>query len=162
MVVGTAIEWPMIFLIALLNREIVDVGNASLHKSMLVEFPIFVVIGVEPMISVVMSFVGKVDGDTVVAKSPKLFDETIIQLLTPLTGEKLNDGFSARKEFSTIAPDAVVCVSKRNSFRITGVPCVLSHSDFLGCGLGVKWRKRRSWIFSGAHIGKWKKMCENA
>jgi hypothetical protein len=154
MVGGSATERPMILPIALLNREIVDAGNPSPHESILVEFPILVAIGAEPMASVVMPLVGKADGDPLAVKSPKLFDETIIQLLIPLAGEKLNDGFSAGKEFNSVAPNAVGCISERNSFRVTAVPRVLSDPDFLGRGHGVEWRKRRSWIFSGAHIGK--------
>ena len=39
------------------------------------------------MTRVVVPLVGKADGDTVAVKSPKLFDETIIQFLVPLSGE---------------------------------------------------------------------------
>src|SRR4029450_7615698 len=107
---------------ALLKREVVDAGNASLHKSMLVELPVFIAIGAEPMTSVVVPFVGKADGDTVAVKSRKILDQTIVQFLAPLADEKLNNRFTARQKLNTVAPDAIVCVSKRNSFWVTGIP----------------------------------------
>src|SRR6267143_2954319 len=153
-VVGTTTERPMILPIALLNREVVDAGNASPHKSMLVELPVFVAIGTEPMPRVVMPLVGKSDGDTIAVKCPKFFDETIIEFLVPFAGEESNNGFAAREEFRAVAPDAIVGVGERDTFRVAGIPGVLGHADFLGCGLGVEWREWWSWVFSCAHIGK--------
>src|SRR5258705_2335465 len=127
MFVGTTPERPMILPPALFNREIVDAGDAPPHEAMLVELPVLVAVGAEPVAGVVVPLVGETHGDAVAVKRPKFLDEAIVQFLAPLAGQELDNGLAAREKLSAIAPDAVRRVGQGNSLRIACVPGVLSH-----------------------------------
>src|ERR1700756_311854 len=43
-IVGTAAELPVIFALALLDRQIVDAGDPQTHQSVVVELPVFVAV----------------------------------------------------------------------------------------------------------------------
>ena len=73
----------MILALGLLDREIVDAGEAPAHESLLVESPILVAVAAEPASTVVMPFVSKPDRDAVVTKGPDFLDQTVVQLLIP-------------------------------------------------------------------------------
>src|SRR6202008_4310860 len=64
-IVGTAAELPMIFALTLLDRQIVDAGNAQTHQPVLVEFPVLVAVAAIPAAAVVMPLIGKTDCNTV-------------------------------------------------------------------------------------------------
>src|SRR3954471_21898578 len=91
MVVGTPSKRPVVFPVGLADGKVVDAGDAAAHESVLVEFPVLIAIGAEPVAGVVVPLVGKTHGDAVAAKEPKLFDEAVIQFLVPLAGEELHD-----------------------------------------------------------------------
>src|SRR5258705_6715513 len=90
-VVRTASQRPTVFAVFILDRQVVDAGDAPLHEALRIEFPVLVAIGAEPVTEVVMPFVGKTDGNAVALKCPQLLDEPVIQLLAPLAGEERND-----------------------------------------------------------------------
>lgn len=69
--------------LCLLNRRIVDAGDAAAHQAVGVEFPVLVAVGAIPMAAVVVPFVGKAHGDAVVAKAPELLDQPVVQLALP-------------------------------------------------------------------------------
>jgi len=48
----------VILAIVLLDREIVDTGNPAAHQAMLVELPVLVAVGSEPVSAVVTALVG--------------------------------------------------------------------------------------------------------
>ena len=146
MIVGSTAEWPKIFTIFFADGQIVDARDASSHQPMLVEFPVFVAIGSEPIAAVIMTLVSKPDSDAVLAKRPDLFDKPVIKFFGPLTGEKLNDFFAAVQKFRTIAPDAVYRVSSRDFFRIATVPGVLGETDFFDRRVMVERRERRALV----------------
>jgi hypothetical protein len=56
MIVGAAAERPVELAFALLDREIVDAGDAQAHQAVFVEFPILVAVAAEPVAAVVMPF----------------------------------------------------------------------------------------------------------
>jgi hypothetical protein len=85
----------MKFSIARLNRQIIDTGVAALQQTVRVELPVFVAIGTKSLAGVVIPLIGKAHGDASAVKRPKFFDQPILQLLVPLTNQKLNDGFAA-------------------------------------------------------------------
>lgn len=120
----------MAFSFALLNWEIVDARNTSLHQSVLVKLPVLVAIGTEPVTGVVMPLISEADSDALALKSPELFDEAVIQFPVPFAGKKLNDGLSPRQKLGAIPPDAVHCIGERDPFWVPGIPGVLGHSHF--------------------------------
>jgi hydrogenase large subunit len=54
------------------NGQVVDAGDAQPHQAVLIELPVFIAIGAEPVVGVVVPLVGKADGDAVVAVGPEL------------------------------------------------------------------------------------------
>ena len=99
-----------------------------------------------------MPLVGKADGNPVAVKGPKLLDQPIIQLFAPFALEKLNNFFPARQKLGAVAPNAIRRIGQRNAFRLTGVPRVLRHANFLRGRFGGKRRKRWAWVFSVCHL----------
>src|SRR5262245_46947006 len=97
----------MIFAFAFSDGQVVDAGETALHEALLVEFPILIAVGAEPVAGVIVPFIGETHGDAVAVKGPEFLDETIIQFPIPLPREKLDDGLAAGQEFGTIAPDAI-------------------------------------------------------
>ncbi len=60
--------------IALLNWQVVDAGNTPPYESVFVELSILIAVGTEPVAGIIMPFISKSDSNSVVPKSPKLFD----------------------------------------------------------------------------------------
>jgi hypothetical protein len=65
--VGASAERPVVFALALFDRQIVDAGDAQTHQSMLVEFPVLVAVAAEPVAAVVVPLIGKAYGDAVLS-----------------------------------------------------------------------------------------------
>src|SRR3954467_4860643 len=128
----------MIFAVGLANWEIIDAGKTAAHVAVLIKLPIFVSIGAEPIAGIIVPLVGKSDGDPVLVKGPKFFDESVLQFLAPFADQKLCDGLASRKEFRAVPPNSIDCVRKRDTLRVACVPGVLRHPDFLGGSLGVE------------------------
>ena len=49
MIAGAAAKRPVVFALTLLDRQIIDAGDAQTHQSVLVEFPVLVAVAAEPM-----------------------------------------------------------------------------------------------------------------
>src|SRR5271166_5307692 len=80
MIVGASAKLPVILAIGLLDRKIVDAGNAKPHQAVLVEFPVLVAVAAEPMTAVVVPFIGEANGDAVLAESPDFLDQAVVEL----------------------------------------------------------------------------------
>ena len=72
--IWTAAERPMIFSLRLLDREIVDGCVAKTHQAIVIELPVLIAIGAEPISGVIVPFVGKAHGNAISRVSPELFD----------------------------------------------------------------------------------------
>lgn len=96
MIIGTTTKYPVVFAFALVNWQVVDAGNTPSHKSVFVELPILIAVGTEPVVRMIMPFVSKPDSNSVVPKSPKLFDQTVVQFFKPLMGQELDDRLTTR------------------------------------------------------------------
>jgi hypothetical protein len=72
MMVGTAAERPVIRALALLDREVVDAGDAQAHQAAVVELPVLVAVAAEPIAAVVVPFVGEAYGNAILAEKPRL------------------------------------------------------------------------------------------
>src|SRR6185295_14606589 len=59
MVVGAPAKRPMIFALAGRDGQVVDAGDAALHESQLVEFPILIPVGAKPVAAVIVPLIRK-------------------------------------------------------------------------------------------------------
>src|SRR5262249_23073584 len=82
--VGSAAERPMVLALAVLDRKIIDGGDAQPHQTVLVKLPVLVAVTTEPVTAIVVPLVGEPHGDAVVAERPYLLDQSVVELLIPL------------------------------------------------------------------------------
>src|ERR1700730_12269906 len=82
-IVGAAAERPVVFALALFDRQIVDAGDAQTHQAMFVEFPVLDAIAAEPVAAVVVPLIGKAYGDAVLSIGPDLLDQAVIEFALP-------------------------------------------------------------------------------
>src|SRR5258705_4253253 len=143
MSIGTSTERPVIFALAVFDRQVVDAGDPPSHQTLFVELPILVAIATKPVAGIVVPFICKAHGYPVVAKRPDLLDQPILQLANPLAYQECLDGLAATNELGAIAPDAIHRIGKRYFGRIARVPRVFRHACLLRsrfCGERRKWR----------------------
>lgn len=107
MPVRAASERPVISTLVFADGKIIDTRQANAVETLLVELPVFVAIGAEPISGRVAPLVGKPDRDAVARERPELFDQTIIEFLRPLTFEEPDDFVSAGHELGAIPPARV-------------------------------------------------------
>src|SRR5436190_973880 len=107
MVIGASAEEPVIFALAIFDRQVVDAGDPPSHQALFVELPILVAITTKPVARIVMPFICKAHGYPVVAKRPYLLDQPILQLANPLACEECLDRLAATNELGAVAPDAI-------------------------------------------------------
>jgi hypothetical protein len=143
-IVRTPPKGPVIFALAVFDRQVVDAGDAPLHEAGVVELPILVTITTKPLAEIVVPFIGKAHGYPVVAKRPDLFDQPVVQLTLPFAREKCLDGLAAPDELGAVAPGAIQRIGKRNFGRIASVPGILSEARLPRSGLGCKGGQRRA------------------
>src|SRR3954463_6860787 len=115
MVVWHAAQRPVILALALLDRQVVDAGDAQPHQSVLVELPVLVAEAPKPVAAIVAPFIGKPHRDAVVAKRPDLLDQAIVELFCPFAGEECLDRLAALDEFGAVAPAAVDRIGLRDT-----------------------------------------------
>src|SRR5215467_7832204 len=144
MIIGTAAKRPMIFPLALLDREVIYAGNAPAHKALLIEFPVLVAVAAKPAAAIIMPFVRETHRDAVLAEGPDFLDQAVVKLTVPLARQESFDGGAALKKFRAIAPATIGCIGRRDASRVARVPCVFGHSHLLGGGLGCEGRERRA------------------
>ena len=128
--------------------DVVNGGFAAAHKAEFGELPLLVAVGSKPVRGGVVPLVLEADGDVVAGKGPELLDEAVAVLGGPLAGEEVHDGGTTGEKLRTIAPSAVLGVSKRDANGVAGVPGVLGEADFLKGGLVGEGRERRPVLHS--------------
>src|SRR5882757_5172770 len=126
------------------DRQVVDRGEAMPHQAALVELPVLVAVGAEPVARIVAPFVREAHGDAVAAAGPQLFDQAVVQFPGPFAGEERLDRLTALEELRTVPPHAVRCVGKRHAFGIPAVPRVFGGARLDRRRLGREGRQRRS------------------
>src|SRR3984893_1108890 len=107
MTVGTAAQRPVVFAIALFDREIVDAGDAQAHQAVLVELPVLVAVAAEPVAAVVVPFIGKSDGNAIVAEGPDFLDQAIVELAPPFARQECLDRLATLQKLRPVPPPAV-------------------------------------------------------
>src|SRR5712671_5008218 len=143
MVVGASTKGPVIFALAIFDRQVVDAGDPPSHQALFVELPILIAIAAKPVARIVVPFICKAHGYPIVAKRPDLLDQPILQLANPLAYEECLDGLTATNELGAIAPDAIHRIGTRYFGRIARVPAILGEARLLRgrfCGERRKWR----------------------
>src|SRR6266481_8418818 len=93
--IGTAAQRPVVFALALLDRQIVDAGDAQAHQAVLVEFPVLVAVAAEPVAAVVVPFIGEAHRNAVRAKGPELLDQSVVEFALPLARQEGSDRVAA-------------------------------------------------------------------
>src|SRR6516165_3372961 len=147
MIVGTPAERPVIFPLAILDRQVVDAGDAPPHEAVRVELPVLVAIAAKPVAGIVVPFICKAHSDPVVAECPHLLNQPIVQLAIPFAREKRLNLLATMNEFRTVAPDAVEGIGERDAGGIASVPGVFGEARLLrgglGCERGQRWAGQR-------------------
>src|SRR5690348_6854701 len=105
MICGTrSVAVPMKFALGFLDRQVIDAGMAMPHQAILVEFPVLVAVGAEPVAGIVAIFIGEAHRDTVVSECPEFLDKAVLELAIPFTSKKLHDLVAPLEDFAAIAP----------------------------------------------------------
>jgi hypothetical protein len=73
--VRTTPQRPVKLPIRLRNRQIVDAGDATAHEPMLVEFPVLIAVGPEPVPGIVMPLIGETNRNPIAVKRPQLLTQ---------------------------------------------------------------------------------------
>src|SRR5215510_5331442 len=148
MIVRATTERPVIFALTVLDRQIVDAGNAPPHQTFRVEFPILISVAAKPVTGVVVPFVCKAHSDPVLPERPHFLDQSVVELAIPFAREKRLDLRATMNEFGAISPDAVGRIGLRHAGRIARIPGILGKTRLLCGGFGSKrWQR---WTTHGA------------
>src|SRR5260370_12397125 len=117
MLVGAAAERPMVFALALRDRQIVDAGDAEPHQALLVEFPVLVAVAAEPVAAVVVPLISEAHRDAVLVERPEFLDQPVIELAVPFAPQERLDRRAALQKLRAVAPAAVDRIGERNPRR---------------------------------------------
>src|SRR5579859_3389481 len=131
MVVGAAPERPVELAVGLGDRMLVDAGMTMAHQPVMVEFPVLVAIGAEPLAAVVVKFIGEAHRDAIAAERPDLLDEPIVELARPFAGEQRLDRLAPLNELGAVPPKAIDAVGQCHLGRIAAVPSILREAHLL-------------------------------
>src|SRR5512146_1407321 len=107
MIVRPPAQGPAVFAVHLPDRQVVDARDAPPHEAVLVEFPVLVAEGSEPVARVVMPLVSKAHRYARFTEGPDLLDEPVVELFRPFAPEERDDRVTAREEFDAVSPRAV-------------------------------------------------------
>src|SRR3954465_12756648 len=142
MFVGPPAEGPMVLALARMDRKVVDARDTPPHQAALVELPVFVAVGAEPVARVVVPLVGEADGDPVLVLRPEFLDQTVIQFVGPLAAEKSDDARPSDEELGAVSPAAILGVGERYVFGVARVPGILRQTRLSGRCFGREGRER--------------------
>src|ERR1700744_1246736 len=117
MIIRPPPQRPMISALAVAERRVIDARDADSHQSLLVELPVLVPVAAIPVTTVIVPLVGETDSDPIVAPSPELLDQPIVELAAPFTYQKSLDSVATLQKLRAIAPNAVDGVRQSNASR---------------------------------------------
>lgn len=103
-VVRATPQGPVVLPLELLDRQVVDTRMPGAHQALLVELPVLVPVGAEPVARVVVPLVGEADGDPVVRESSQLLDQPVVELSGPLPPQKRHDFVMPCRELRPVPP----------------------------------------------------------
>src|SRR3546814_5231450 len=88
---------------------------------MCVQLPQPVAIAAPPLAGRVVPLVLEPDGDPVLAESPEVLAQCVVQLALPLAGQELDDLLAAADEHVAVAPYGVARVGPGDTHGVTAV-----------------------------------------
>ena len=91
----------------LIDGDVIDAGQAPTHQATLIELPVLVAVGAEPISAVIMPLIGESHRDTIVVKSPEFLDQAIIEFSIPFPNKERDDRIAAEQKLTPISPRAV-------------------------------------------------------
>src|SRR5690625_2630206 len=122
------------------DGQVIDAGVALCHQAIVIELPVFVTIGSEPLAAVITPLIGKANRNPVTIVAPQLLDQAIVQLAGPFALQKAANGIASFEEFGAITPLAVGGIGQGDFLRITSVPGIFCSTNFLACRFCSKGR----------------------
>src|SRR5690348_4939176 len=114
------------------------------HESELVELPVLVAVGTEPVARIVVPFVGEAHRDAISLAGPDFLDEPVVELPGPLALQEFDDGRAPGEELRAVAPRTIYRVRQRDPLGIARVPRILRRPRLLRRRLPREWRERRA------------------
>src|SRR6266545_1041109 len=144
MAVRATPQRPVIVALGFRDGKVVDARVPHAHQPLLVEFPVLVAVGPEPVARVIVMLVSEADGDPVALECPELLDEPVVELLRPFAREKRHDLVTPVDELRPVPPVAVRCVGQSHLLGVTGVPGVFRQPHLLDGGVARERRERRT------------------
>src|ERR1044072_6136421 len=103
MSIWAAPKSPMIFPLRVLDWQVVNGCKPESHQTVVIEFPVLIAVGAEPISAIIVPFVSEPHSDAVFVESPKLFDQPVVEFFGPLPFQKLNDLGPTRWEFGAVS-----------------------------------------------------------
>src|SRR5215472_1800641 len=100
-------ERPQEFAFLGANGHVIDTGFAPTHQTVFIKLPLLVSVRAKPAAAIVVPLVLKANRDAILVKSPKLFNEVIVEFLRPFAAQECDDRLASLKELSAVAPAAV-------------------------------------------------------
>src|ERR1700685_2695260 len=107
MIIRASAQWTVILSLAFPDGEIIDAGKAPAHQPFIVELPVLVTVTAKPVAAVVVPFIGKPDGNTVVTEGPELLAQPMVDFASPLAHQESVDRLPALEKFRAVPPAAV-------------------------------------------------------
>ena len=147
-VVRSPSQWPAELALRLADQHVVDAGMAAAHEPQLVELPVLVAAGQEPVSGVIVPLIGEAHGNSRTFPGPDFLDETVVELLRPFALQEFDDGRPPGEELGAIAPGAVHRVGQRHAFGIARIPRILGRARLHRRRLSSerrKWRTSLPW-----------------
>ena len=77
-IIGPPSQRPAELAVFFGNGAFVDARKTARHITVVVEFPVLVAIGPEPIAAVIVVFIGIAHGDAVALKRPKFLDQAVV------------------------------------------------------------------------------------
>src|SRR5450631_138784 len=108
MALGTRSGGPQEFAVFRRDRHIIDARFPAPHKTIAVEFPLFVAMRAGPLAGGIPPFILEAHGDTVLMKCPKLLDQPVIEFVRPFPGEEFHDRRAPTEKLRAVPPPAVL------------------------------------------------------
>lgn len=130
---------PHEFAVRSCHGHIVDAGLATMHQSIVVELPLLIAMGTEPISGVVMPFVRKPHGNAVAVGCSDLLHEAVVQFLGRRACQQIDDGRPSLDGLGTVPPAAILRIGERSIGEqkvrgIARVPGILGHADLADHG----------------------------
>jgi hypothetical protein len=87
---------------------------------------------------IIVPFIGKANGNAIVAESPHLLNQSVVELTIPFAREERLDFLAPMNELGTVSPNAVGGIGESYAGRLARIPGVLGEAGLLCRGIRGK------------------------